>query len=349
MKYKPFQARYRKRAILAVLLLFGFLVSQSSHAKIVFASKRKDAGDTAYHIYVMEDNGSNVRRITDPAFYDVNPHWFPDGQRVVFERDLSRGDGTHFWTEFVIVDLKPREEYHFMENHRTDMFPRISPDGKRLAFYSNRLKDWHIHVADLESGAETAITVKHADLGFPSYMNWSPDGKQLVYLHGENEVGEQIWIMNADGSRPKRLSHPVAGGINRVLRYPPSWSPSGQFIMYSEVTLTPNFDKVGPTRLIFQNVRTRQTDIHNFPRDYAINNGCWINDRIVLLNIKTGAGGIDPEANWEIYRYDLTSRTLRNLTKDPANDYEPDWISGTLAVFPLDKLTIRWAHLKQPD
>ncbi|MDE0635898.1 MAG: hypothetical protein OXI43_08650 [Candidatus Poribacteria bacterium] len=87
MKYKPFQARCRKRAILAVLLLFGFLISQSADAKIVFTSKRKDAGDTAYHIYVMEDNGSNVRRITDPAFYDRHPHWFPDGKRVVFERD----------------------------------------------------------------------------------------------------------------------------------------------------------------------------------------------------------------------------------------------------------------------
>ncbi len=135
-------------------------------------------------------------------------------------------------------------------------------------------------MADLESGAETAITAKHADLGFPSYMNWSPDGKQLVYLHREKDVGEQIWIMNADGSRPRRLSHPVEGGINRVWKYRPSWSPSGEFIMYSEITLTPDFDKVGPTRLIIQNVRTRRTEIHNFPRDYAINNGCWINDHI---------------------------------------------------------------------
>ncbi len=344
MKYKPFQARYQKNIALVILLLFGFSILQSSDAKIVFRSNREG---NIPHIYVMEDNGSNVRRITDLAYYARRPHWFPDGKRVVFERDLSRGDGTNFHTEFVIVDLKPRKEYHFMKNHRTDRFPRVSPDGKQLAFLSNRLKDWHIHVADLESGAETAITAKHADLGIPSYMNWSPDGKQLVYIHGENDLGAQIWIMNADGSRPRRLSHPIEEGINRVLKYLPSWSPSGQFIMYSEVTLTPNFEKVGPTRLIFQSVRTRQTDIHNFPRDYAINNGCWINDRIVLLSIKAGVG--EPEANWEIYRYDLTSKKLTNLTKHPAKDFHPDWISGTLAVFPLDKLTIRWAHLKQPD
>ena len=343
MKYKPFQTHCRKRAILAVGLLFGFLVSQSSHTKIVFMSNRDG---NIPHIYVMEDNGSNVHRITDPAFYDRRPHWFPDGQRVVFERDLSRGGANIFNIEFVIVDLKPWKEYHFMENHQTDRFPRISPDGKQLAFYSNRLKDWHIHVADLESGAETAITAKHANLGFPSYPNWSPDGKQIVYLQGEKDLGEQIWIMNADGSGFRRLSHPV-GGNNKVWKYTPSWSPSGEFIMYSEITLTPDFDKVGPTRLIIQNVRTRRTEIHNFPRDYAIIDGCWINDRTVLLGIKAEVD--EPEANWEIYKYDLTSRKLTNLTKHPAGDGAPDWISGTLAVFPLDKLTIRWAQLKQPD
>ncbi len=344
MKYRPFRTCYQKSMCLVILLLFSFLVLQSSYAKIVFRSKRDG---NIPHIYVMEDNGSNVRRITDPAFYDKHPHWFPDGKRVVFTRDLSRGDGTNFNAEFVIVDLKPHKEYHFMENHRTDRFPRISPDGKQIAFHSNRLKDWHIHVADLESGAEKAITAKHPDLGFPNYMNWSPDGKRIVYLHGEKNVGDQIWIMNADGSRPRRLSHPIAG-INKVWKYLPSWSPSGQFIMYPEITLTPDFDKVGPTRLVIQNVDTRRTEVHNFPGDYAINNGCWINDRTVLLNIETGK--IESETiNWEIYRYDLTSRKLTNLTKHPANDKDPDWISGTLAVFPLDKLTLRWAQLRQPD
>ncbi len=114
MKYKPFQTHCRKHVIPAVGLLFSFLVLQSSHAKIVFRSDREG---NIPHIYVMEDNGSTVRKITAPAFYDRRPHWFPDGQRVVFERDLSRGDGTNFWTEFVIVDLKPWKEYHFMENH----------------------------------------------------------------------------------------------------------------------------------------------------------------------------------------------------------------------------------------
>ena len=75
-------------------LLFAILVllecfTTVSHAKIVFASKRSE--DKFYHIYVMEDNGSNVQRVTSPDFYDVYPNWFPDGKRILFERDLERG------------------------------------------------------------------------------------------------------------------------------------------------------------------------------------------------------------------------------------------------------------------
>ena len=98
---------------LAILLLFGG-ISTVSHAKIVFHSKRN--GEPFYQIYVMEDNGSNVRRITSPDFYDRGPRWFPDGKRIVFERDWERGSGRANF-EFYIIDADGRNEHRFMENH----------------------------------------------------------------------------------------------------------------------------------------------------------------------------------------------------------------------------------------
>ena len=81
----------------AILLLFGL---SQSYAKIVFSSKRNGGIDS--HIYVMEDNGNNVRRVSNPDYYDDNPRWFPDGQRILFERDLSRGNGSVYNAEFYI-------------------------------------------------------------------------------------------------------------------------------------------------------------------------------------------------------------------------------------------------------
>ena len=95
---------------LAILLLFGG-ISTVAHAKIVFSSKRN--GETDSHIYVMDDNGSNVRRVSNPDYYDRDPRWFPDGQRILFERDLSRGNGSVFNAEFYIIDADGRNEHRY--------------------------------------------------------------------------------------------------------------------------------------------------------------------------------------------------------------------------------------------
>ena len=152
------------RLLLTILLLFASSLMVStheagvsiSHAKIVFDSKQK--GDTDYHIYVMEDNGNNVRRVTSPDYYDVNPRWFPDGKRILFERDLSRGDGGVFNAEFYIIDAKGRNEHRFMENHPTDLYPALSPDGTQVAFNSLRSGEWDIYTYHLESGQLRQLT-----------------------------------------------------------------------------------------------------------------------------------------------------------------------------------------------
>lgn len=229
MRYKLFQARYGTRISFAIVLLICFFVSHSSHAKIAFSSNREV--DTVYHIYAMDDNGANVRRLSNPDFYDEKPNWFPDGKRIVFERDLSRGQGTVFNAEFLIMDVKSQVEHRFMDNHRTDRHPKVSPDGKHIAFNSGRAGEWDIYVVNLENGAVKQLT-DNLGKGFSDRMDWSHDGKMITYHH-LGEDGENIWIMNADGRQKKRLSPPIQGE-NIVWRYVPSWSPSGKYIMYSE-------------------------------------------------------------------------------------------------------------------
>ena len=117
----------------ALAMLIGFaLFPLRVEAKIVFTSKRD--GDTDNHIYLMEDDGSNVRRLTDPAFYDTRPRWFPDGRKILFQRDHSRGNGAKENAEFLILDLKTGKAQPFMENHPSDTDPSISPDGKKSPF-----------------------------------------------------------------------------------------------------------------------------------------------------------------------------------------------------------------------
>ena len=100
--------------------------------------------------------------------------------------------------------------------------------------------------------------------------------------------------------------------------------------------------------LVVQSVHTGVRTVHRFRlKDYVLG-GCWMgNDRTLLLQIKKDWES--PTANFEIYRYDLVSRQLTNLTNHPGVDHGSHWIRGTLAVFPGGKLTTLWGKLKQTD
>ncbi len=198
--------------LLAILLLLGVSIS---HAKIVFSSKRNE--DTLYHVYMMEDNGNNVRRVTSPSFYDRAPRWFPDGQRILFERDLSQGNGAVSNAEFYIIDAKGRNEHRFMANHPTDVHPAPSPDGKQVAFSSERSGEQEIYTYHLESGHLEQLTDNRDTGAWSRRMDWSPDGRKIAYEH-ESAKGDDIWIMNADGSDKRRLSPPEFGADTFFVR-----------------------------------------------------------------------------------------------------------------------------------
>ena len=339
----------RCRSLLMTILLFLACFSTVSQAKIVFSSKRND--DTLYHIYVMEDNGRNVHRISNTAFYDEYPRWFPDGKQIMFKRDLAQRDG-NFNSEFYIFDVNGDNEHNFMANHPTDDFPVLSPDGKQIVFVSKRAGEWDIYTYHLETGHLKQLT-DNLDADARSYMmDWSPDGTQIAYEHNSKGEGSNIWTMNADGTRKRQLSPRHKGNGSFMNRRHPIWSPSGKYIMYAEQELTGNLWngnlKKLAGRIVIQNVGTGVRDALDFPIEDTVYTGCWMgNDRTVLLPIKMDWDA--PDSDYDIYRYDLGTRKLKNLTKMPGGDYDPHWIEGSLAVFPLDKLTVRWGQLKKTD
>ena len=335
--------RFRRGAILVVVFLL-LLLQQTPHAKIVFNSRRSD-GRTR-QLYVMDDNGRNVHRLTHSEFFDSDPRWFPDGKRILFERDLTKGVGSEFNAEFYILSVKSVPEVHQVPNtHPMDTFPVVSPDGKQIAFNGFRAGEWDIYVMDLD-GTNLRQLTKNKGTGAWSYrMDWSPSGNQIAYEH-EGRDGENIWIMRADGTAKERFSPHKPPNFFLAA---PSWSPSGTYIMYPETERKGNGDwSIVAARLIVQNVFTGHREEHHFGNDALIATQCWMgNDRTVLLSMKADLDA--PTSNYEIYRYRLDSRSLTNLTKHPKGDYHPHWHPGPRGVFPLDKLAIQWGHIKQVD
>ena len=335
----------RDKLCLFTCILIILCVS-TSYAKIAFTSRR--GGDTNFQIYVMEDNGSNVRQITHSEFWDGYPSWFPNGRQILFERDFTRGDGTsaneNF--KFYVVDVESGKADTFMDNHPTDKLPVVSPNGRYIAFNSTRSGKWNIYVQSLKSGRLRQLT-DNRDGEWTKYLDWSPDGTQIAYEH-EGIDGDNIWIMDShDGFPKKRLTFSKPP---RFFIGAPRWSPSGRYIMYTEQERTPDIITAPVAkRLIILDVHTGHSEEHKFPKETVISYTCWMgDDRTVLLSMEEDY--TDETVSDDIYRYDLDTRKLTNLTNYPQeNDLEPHWIEGPLTVFPQEKLSTRWAQLKQTD
>jgi Tol biopolymer transport system component len=108
-----------------------------------------------------------------------------------------------------------------------DWNSQYSPDGQRIAFESARTGGTgeEIWLAEADGSSPTRLTRgPGVHQGSP---RWSPDGRSIVFdSRAENGLVD-IWVIGADGSRLRQVTHGPADGIV------PSWSRDGRFIYFS--------------------------------------------------------------------------------------------------------------------
>ena len=101
--------------------------------------------------------------------------------------------------------------------------PQFSPDGRRIAFSSDRSGITQIYVADRDGTNVLPLTSFSA--GFTNAPRWSPDGKRIVFasLHNNNR---ELYTVSADGSSLRQLTR-TSSNEGR-----PSWSRDGRWIYF---------------------------------------------------------------------------------------------------------------------
>src|SRR4029077_7283177 len=102
--------------------------------------------------------------------------------------------------------------------------PAWSPDGKKIAFMSNRDGgDIEIYVMNVDGSQQTRLTNAP---GRDAHPSWSPDGKNIYFQSPRDGGMPQIYVMKADGSGQRRLTHNA--GFTGV----PLASPDGRRIVF---------------------------------------------------------------------------------------------------------------------
>ena len=320
---------------LAIAICLLLTIASIADAKIVFQSNRDD-GQT-YEIYVMDDDGSNVQRLTDNQIHDDLPRWSPDSLHIAFHRVAKDGE-----TADVFVMNRNGTAVENITNHPSlNGSPSWSPDGRHIAFVGDRDHNaFNIYTQDLLTGEVKRLT-RNTDPedGGTDYPDFSPDGRHIVYTQSTPRMWRTLHTMQADGTRQNELI-PADG----VFRHVPRWSPDGTGILYCETVLGPNFEVLS-TRIRIVGWGIGERRALKTPRNWAVDSLSWAGTSTVLIAAEEHDS---PDRQIDIYRYDLGTDTITNLTNSPGHDYGQDWIRDSIYdVSPAGKIATLWGALKK--
>jgi Tol biopolymer transport system component len=196
---------------------------------VVFTSERSGIP----HLYALDvQHGGDPRLLIDSHSMEDQAALSPDGRTMAFMGDHS-GSANLYLLPFDPTITQPFGKATNLTSHPSGNFrPAFSPDGKRIAFTSDRdrpvasnpffpfvrQREGDIYVMDLDGKNLRRLTDSPNWNGSPA---WSPDGGTIYFYSGRNRQtsppqspilsqkgGLELWAMNADGSGQRRVTPP---------------------------------------------------------------------------------------------------------------------------------------------
>lgn len=289
----------------------------------------------------------------------------PERQQIAFSRT-----GKELHWKIYLMDINGENVRLLTKGIAKEGWPSWSPDGKRIAFWSDR-RNGGIYVMDANGENIRLLVEQPAGAHLPA---WSPDSERIAFYARPPGVLGDIYVMDADGNNIRRLTN-RPDGCDRH----PTWSPDGKQIAFAAA---------GRQDVDFD-IYVMDTDggnIRPLTDDRASDNDpAWSPDgkQIAFRSGRVGGGIYVMDANgrnvrrltvfqddqaptWspdgrriafislrdpvpKVYVMDADGRNQRRLTHDHVPEASPAWFDPrfALSVAPIGRQATVWGWLKR--
>jgi Tol biopolymer transport system component/predicted Ser/Thr protein kinase len=173
----------------------------------------------AGHLYRQPvSNAAQPQRLELAGAQASGPAISRVGSRLAYTRNLSV-TGRDVWKFEVGAPAKI-----FISSTASDADPQFSPDGKMIAFISDRSGTWDIWIANQDGTNPLQLT--HGEDMPRGSPRWSPDGHRIAFDGATKDGRRDIFVIEAEGGNERRLtSYPTDENV-------PNWSRDGKRVYF---------------------------------------------------------------------------------------------------------------------
>jgi eukaryotic-like serine/threonine-protein kinase len=185
--------------------------------QVVYAARN----DQGYSILVKPVGGEQPRRLMGSSRGFYAPKWSPDGKWIAAVRTTER-----IAREAILIPAEGGSER--VLTNMEGVWLAWTPDSKSVGLIDRTSPEepLAVHLVSIRDGSRRRITNPPAGYWGDISCAFSPDGKSLAVLRYSIKGNGDVYVMNADGTDPRRLTHDETW-ITGV-----DWTPDSREIIY---------------------------------------------------------------------------------------------------------------------
>jgi TolB protein len=211
--------------------------------------------------------------------------------------------------ELWIMDYDGANQRPLTHLRTISLMPRWSPDASRIAFTCYEPYNGTVSAQICMYSMDLAKVISFPRFpGTNSAPAWSPDGKQIMFSSSMQGTPD-LYVMDSNGSRPKRLTFSGNGGATS-----PAWNPkTGQTVVFVS-------DRSGIPKLYMMNADgTNITPLDLPDKGYLIDPAWSPNGQLIAFSWRR------PTGNYDLYVMDPATMNAIEITRDEGRNERPCW------------------------